>query len=59
MLSSRFAQVMATMAPALDEGEFTTTHGRTVLYRQCLLPLGNEEKGVEAIFGGMNYKVIG
>lgn len=57
-LSKYFAQVLETKEPVLDEGEFETVHGRRVLYRQVLLPLGNLDKGIEAIFGGMNYKIM-
>lgn len=57
-LSSHFTRVLESRAPVLDEGEFETLHGRRVLYRQVLLPLGLEGKPVEAIFGGMNYKVV-
>ena len=57
-LSTHFEQVLRTQAPVLDEGEFLTLHGRKVLYRQVLLPLGAEDKDVEAIFGGMNYKIV-
>lgn len=56
-LSNHFNRVLETCAPVLDEGEFQTLHGRRVLYRQVLLPLGSPDKPVEAIFGGMNYKV--
>ncbi len=58
-LSNHFDQVLASQQPVLDEGEFFTLHGRRVLYRQALLPLGTIDKGIEAIFGGMNYKVVG
>lgn len=57
-LSSHFSQVLERAAPVLDEGEFDTLHGRKVLYRQVLLPLGAPGKGVEAVFGGMNYKIV-
>ncbi|MFZ4540299.1 MAG: PAS domain-containing protein [Rickettsiales bacterium] len=57
-LSNHFARVIETRAPVLDEGEFLTLHGHKVLYRQVLLPLGDDSKPVEAIFGGMNYKII-
>ena len=56
-LSKHFTQVLETNAPVLDEGEFETVQGRRVLYRQVLLPLGSMDKGIEAIFGGMNYKI--
>ncbi len=57
-LSNHFSRVLETCGPVLDEGEFQTIHGHRVLYRQVLLPLGVEGKGIEAIFGGMNYKII-
>ena len=57
-LSKIFERVIASQAPVYDEGEFLTKHGRRVLYRQCALPLGNEDVGVEAIFGGMSCKII-
>ena len=57
-LSNHFARVLETSDPVLDEGEFATIHGRRVLYRQVLLPLGASDSAVEAIFGGMNYKIV-
>lgn len=57
-LSNHFNRVLETSLPVLDEGEFETLHGRRVLYRQVLLPLGTPHNSVEAIFGGMNYKVV-
>jgi hypothetical protein len=57
-LSTHFSRVIETRAPVLDEGEFLTLHGRKVLYRQVLLPLGQNDGVVEAIFGGMNYKIV-
>lgn len=57
-LSKHFAQVLENKAPVMDEGEFETLHGRRVLYRQVLLPLGVEGRGIEAIFGGMSYKIV-
>lgn len=56
-LSGHFSRVLETKAPVLDEGEFQTLHGRRVLYRQVLLPLGEDDANVEAIFGAMNYKI--
>ena len=56
-LSGHFSRVLDSKAPVVDEGEFETLHGRRVLYRQVLLPLGQSTDHVEAIFGGMNYKI--
>lgn len=57
-LSKHFAKVVESKSPVLDEGQFQTLHGRKVLYRQVLLPLGTPHGKVEAIFGGMNYKIV-
>lgn len=57
-LSTHFSRVLETGAPVIDEGEFMTLHARRVLFRQVLLPLGTEEKGIESIFGAMNYKIL-
>ncbi len=57
-LSTHFSKVLETKAPVVDEGEFTTLQGRKVLYRQVLLPLGHVDGVVDAIFGGMNYKIV-
>ncbi len=57
-LGTHFSRVLETRAPVIDEGEFLTLHARRVLFRQVLLPLGTEEKGVESIFGAMNYKIV-
>lgn len=57
-LSGHFLRVIERQAPVYDEGELRTLHGHRMLYRQLLLPLGNEDKGVESIFGAVNYKVI-
>ena len=56
-LSGHFSRVLESKAPVVDEGEFQTLHGRRVLYRQVLLPLGESPDEVEAIFGAMNYKI--
>lgn len=56
MLSGQFTRVLKTQMPILDEGEFVTAHGRRVLYRQCIMPLGHETRGVEAFLGGMGFK---
>ncbi len=56
-LSKGYQKVIDTKKPVLEEGGLTNALGRTVLYRQCLLPLGNGDS-VEAILGGIRYKII-
>lgn len=57
-LSAHFSKLLEIKAPLIDEGEFETIHGHRVLYRQILLPLGSSADVVEAIFGGMSYKIV-
>jgi hypothetical protein len=57
-LSRYFNRVIETQAPVMDEGAFETLQGRQILYRQVLLPLGAVDKDIDAIFGGMNYKLM-
>ncbi len=52
-----FRSVIASGKPLLDEGEFSNGDNKIVKYRQCLLPLGASGK-VEAVFGGMNFKIF-
>ena len=56
-LSKGFQKVIDTKKPVLEEGGIVNALGRTVLYRQCLLPLGEGET-VNAILGGIRYKLI-
>ena len=56
-LSEQFREMLRHKKPLLDEGEFVNLNNRVVRYRQCLVPLGSEDK-VEAVFGGMRYKVF-
>lgn len=56
-LTHCYNKVIETRSPLLEEGEFFNLHNDVVKYRQCLLPLGEGEK-VEAIFGGMRFKVF-
>ena len=57
-LSNHFDKVLQTKAPVMDEGEFCTLQGRCIRYRQVLLPLGDVQGSITAIFGGMSHKVI-
>lgn len=54
-LSKSFRRVMETRAPILEDGEFVALTGKRVKYRQCMLPLGNEQGEVDAIFGGLSF----
>ena len=54
---SHFMTVAQSGKPLLDEGEFSNANGELVKYRQCLLPLGTEGN-IEAVFGGMSFKVF-
>ena len=56
-LTKAYPQVVLTKKPVLEEGEFITTAGASVKYRQCLLPLG-EGSEVLAILGAVRFKVF-
>jgi hypothetical protein len=56
-LSKGFQKVIDTKKPVLEEGGIVNALGRTLLYRQCLLPLGSGD-AVDAILGGIRYKLI-
>mgnify|MGYP000551252641 CR=1 FL=1 len=56
-LAGSYARVIETRKPLIDEGEFVNLRNETVKYRQCLLPLGEDNK-VDAIFGGMRFKIF-
>lgn len=56
-LEQSFHQVLSTRAPILQDGEFKNLKNITIKYRQCLLPLGEQDK-IQAIFGGMSFKMM-
>ena len=57
-LSSHFEEVVFTRRPVVNDGEFKAISGRIVRYRQCLLPIGDEDGRVHAILGGMRFKLF-
>ena len=57
-LSNYFDKVLKQKAPLMDDGEFCTLQGRCIRYRQILLPLGDAQGNVAAIFGGMSHKLL-
>jgi hypothetical protein len=54
-LGKSFRKVMETKAPMMEDGEFTSLMGRRIKYRQCMLPVGDSDDAVEAIFGGISF----
>lgn len=50
------SKVLNSVAPVIEEGELINDLNQLVKYRQCLLPLGEDNK-VLAVFGGMRCKV--
>ena len=57
-LSQTFEEIIENKKPLMEDGEFVTISGRTVKYRQCLLPLGDAQGTVHSIFGGMRFKLF-
>lgn len=56
-LSQNFWQVIEQCKPLMQSGEFKTSRGNTVKFRQCLLPLGKHDTEVQAIFGCARLKL--
>lgn len=57
-LAEQYDKVLKTGQPLIDEDSYTNRDHVTVLYRQCLLPLGcKSEDGIAFILGGMRYKL--
>lgn len=56
-LEEKYFEVIATVRPVINEGEFENARNMMVRYRQCLVPLGNEEGKVQAILGAMRYRL--
>ena len=57
-LDGHFREVIINKHPVIHEGEFTNLSGSLVKYRQCLLPLSHDLTNVDAIFGGMRFKIF-
>jgi hypothetical protein len=56
-LEESHEQLQDKCEPLVQEGEFRNFYNEIIRYRQCLLPLGENGK-IEAIFGGMRYKIF-
>ncbi len=53
-LAQNFQQVIDSKLPILQAGEFITSRGGVMRFRQCLLPIGETDDKVDAIFGCVN-----
>ncbi len=57
-LQTVYDKILGSRQPLLDEGTFKNSQGKTVKYRQCLVPLGAKgSSDIESILGGMRYKI--
>lgn len=56
-LAQKYEKVLASKAPIYDSGQLHLDSGKTVLYRQILLPLGENGITIKAILGGISYKI--
>lgn len=56
-LAEKYEKVLATKLPVYDSGELHLENGKTVLYRQILLPLGENGITITSILGGISYKI--
>ncbi len=51
-------EVMRKKRPVIRDSSFKNRHGVEIKYRQCLLPLGNNDMKVTNILGGMKWKAF-
>ncbi len=56
-LEQHFNAVLESKTPIYQEGEFHNADGALVLYRQCMLPLGEKDDRVDGILGCMSFKL--
>lgn len=56
-LVNKYEEVLRSRAPIIEEDAFVNARGKTVRYRQILLPLGPNDSEVSHILGGMRYKL--
>lgn len=56
-LSQNFWMVIEKKAPIMQSGEFPSSRGSVIKFRQCLLPIGKHDDDVESIFGCARLKV--
>jgi len=56
-LVNKYEEVCKNKTPLIEEDSFVNAHGKTVYYRQILLPLGPNDDEVSHILGGMRYKI--
>lgn len=54
----KFEEVIKTLKPVVQEGEFINKDGKLVKFRQCLIPLAQDGRTIDSIFGGMRFKVF-
>lgn len=57
-LAPHFIHVLTTGKPLLDDSHFIGDSGKKVLYRQCLLPIGDAQEHVVGVFGAMYFKCV-
>jgi hypothetical protein len=55
-MSRRFDQVVREQKPVSDDGHFVNLNKLHIRYRACMLPLGNDKRGVTHILGCMRWK---
>ena len=56
-IMQHFQLVIEEKKPVLQSGEFLSRKGNNIKFRQCMLPLGEADDHVEAIFGCVGFKI--
>ncbi len=57
-IAEQYEHVLAWKRPVNDEGEIHISKNHIIKYRQILLPLGDNGISINAILGGMSYKIF-
>lgn len=57
-LGQNFNDIVQTLKPQVQVGEFRNIKGNIVRYRQGLVPLGHSKDAADAIFGCMSLKIL-
>jgi len=53
----KLEDVLAQKVPVIHSGEFVNEAGQTLMYRSILLPLSQDQKGVDHLVGGARCKL--
>jgi len=56
VIHHKFNDLLSSHKPVHDEGHFVSETGKLIKYRACILPFGNDKKGVTHIVVGLSCR---